>query len=79
MTKLKKITIKILIRDLLFKIYYFNEYVIFIFYMKGIFLDNIYTFAKITRKIHVINNFKINIFIEINVFTSKRTIINFVT
>ena len=37
--------IKILIRELKFKIYYSSKYVIFIFYVKGILFNNIYTFA----------------------------------
>ena len=52
---------------------------IFIFYIKGVLLDNNRIFIKITREIHVIDNFKIKIFIEINIFISKRIIINFIT
>ena len=71
--------IKILIRGLGFKIYYSNKYIIFIFYIKEVLLDfnDIYIFAKITRKIYIIDNFKINIFIDTNIFISKRIIIDF--
>ena len=43
--KVKKIIIKILIRELRFKIYYSNKFIIFIYYIKGILLDNIRAFA----------------------------------
>ena len=43
--EVKKITIKISIRDLEFKIHYFDEYAIYIFYMKGVLLDNTRIFA----------------------------------
>ena len=73
--------VKISIRGLRFKIYYSNKYIIFIFYIKGILLDfnDTYIFAEITREIHIIDNLKINIFININIFTSKRIIIDFAT
>ena len=63
--------IKISIRGLKSKIYYFDKYIIFIFYIKEVLLDNIYIFVRITREIHIINNFKIDILIEANIFTSK--------
>ena len=39
--------IKILIQNLKFKIYHFNEHIIFIFYIESVLSNNIYTFAKI--------------------------------
>ena len=71
--------IKILIKDLKFKIYYFDEYVIFIFYIKNVLFDDIRVFAQITREIHIVNDFKINMFIEANILISKKIIINFIT
>ena len=70
---MRKIIIKILIRKLRFKIYYLNKYIIFIFYIKEVLPDfnNIRIFVKFIRKIYIINNFKINIFININIFISK--------
>ena len=77
---MRKMIIKISIRGLRFKIYYLNKYIILIFYIKEVFLDfnDTCAFAEITRKIYIIDNFKINIFIDIDIFTSKRIIINFV-
>ena len=43
--------------------------------MKEILLDDIYIFVKITREIHVVDNFKI----KIDILISKRIIIDFVT
>ena len=76
--KIKKMIIKILIRELRSKIYYSNKYVIFIFYIKGVLLDDIRTFAQIIREIYIIDNFKVGMFIDINIFISKRIIIDFV-
>ena len=49
--KVRKIVVKILIRKLRFKIYCSNKYIIFIFYIKGVFSDfnDIYIFAKIVE------------------------------
>ena len=41
---------------------------IFIFYIKGVLLNNNYIFVKIMREIYVIDNFKIKILIEISIF-----------
>ena len=43
--EVKKITIKISIRDLEFKIHHFDEYIVHIFYMKDVLLDNTRAFA----------------------------------
>ena len=63
----RKIIIEILIRELKSKIYHFDKYIIFIFYIKGVLLDNNRVFVKITREIYIIDNFKIRIFIEVNI------------
>ena len=52
---------------------------IFIFYLKSVLSNNNYIFAEITREIHIIDNLKIEILIEVNILTSKRIIINFTT
>ena len=77
--KVKKMIIKILIRDLKFKIHHFDEYAIYIFYMKDVLLDNTRVFAQITREIHIVDDFKANMLIEADILTSKRIIIDFVT
>ena len=46
-TKIRKIVVKILIRDLRFKIYHFDKYVVFIFYIKNVLFNNIRVFAQI--------------------------------
>ena len=78
-SKVKKITIKISIRKLKSKIYYSNKYVILIFYIKSILFNDIRTFAQITREIYIVNNLKTNMLIELDIFTLKRIIINFIT
>ena len=77
--KLRRMIIKILIRGLKSKIYYFDKYIVFIFFMKNILFDKTYAFVKITREIYIINNFKTRIFIEANIFILKRIIIDFAT
>ena len=42
--EVKKIIIKISIYSLRSKIYYFNKFIILIFYIKGVLLDSIYIF-----------------------------------
>ena len=76
-SEIKKIIIKISIRDLEFKIYYLDKYAILIFYMKSVLFNNTHVFAKIIREIHIIDDLKASIFIESNILTSKRIIINF--
>ena len=65
--------VKISIRGLRFNIHHFNEYAVFTFYIKDVLFDNIHIFTQIIREIHIIDNFKINIFI------SKKKIIDFAT
>ena len=64
--------IKISIRELKIKIYHFDEYVVFNFLYKR------RVFVQIIRKIHIVNDFKIDMFIKINIFISKKMIIDFV-
>ena len=54
-------------RDLEFNKYEISKYVIFSFYLSSENVIIILTF----RKIHIINNFKINILININIIISK--------
>ena len=78
--KVRKIIIKISIRGLKVKNFYLNKYIIFIFNIKGVLPDfnNIRIFVKIIREIYIVDNLKINIFININIFILKRIIIDFV-
>ena len=76
--EIRKIATSIFIRDLKSKIHYFDEYAVFIFYMKRVLLENKRTFAKIIREIHIINNLKTKIFVETNIFILKQIIIDFV-
>ena len=76
--EVKKITVKISIRDLEFKIHHFDEYAVHIFYMKDVLLDNTRTFAQITREIHIVDDLKADMLIGADILTSKRIIINFV-
>ena len=46
--------------------------------MKNILLNNIRTFAQITREIYIIDDFKTDMFIEADILISKRIIIDFV-
>ena len=75
--EVKKMTVKISIRDLEFKIHHFDEYTIYIFYIKDVLLDNTRTFAQITREIHIVDDFKTDMLIEADILTSKRIIIDF--
>ena len=76
-TKIKKITIKILIRGLESKIYYFDEYIVLIFYIKGVLSNNIRAFIEITREIYIVDNLKANILIELDILILERIIIDF--
>ena len=77
-SEIRKIIVKISIRGLRFKIYHFNEYVIFIFYMKDVLPDDIYVFVQITREIYIVNDLKIDMLIEADIFILKKMIIDFV-
>ena len=77
--EVKKITVKISIRGLRFKIHHFDEYAIHIFYIKDVLFDNTRVFAQITREIHIVDDLKANMLIEADILTSKRIIINFIT
>ena len=77
-TQIKKIINKIFIRELRFKIYHFDEYIILIFYMKDVLLDNIRVFIKIIKEIYIINDLKIKIFIKVDILILERINIDFV-
>ena len=77
-TKIKKIIASILIRGLRSKIHHFDEYVVLTFYMKEVLPDDHRVFAQIIRKIHIVDDLKIEMFIEIDILISKRIIINFI-
>ena len=78
-SKIKKIIIKILIRNLESKIYYFDKYIILIFYIKRNLSNNIRIFIEITREIYIVDNLKINILIDLNILILERIIIDFTT
>ena len=67
------------IRDLKSKIHHSDEYAIFTFYIEGVLSDNksICAFAQITREIHIVDDFKTEMFIEADILTSKRINIDF--
>ena len=77
--EIKKITTKIFIRELRFKIHHFDEFFVLTFYMKEMLLDNTRAFAQITREIHIVDDLKTNMLIEADILTPKRMIINFAT
>ena len=68
----------IFIRDLRLKIHYFDEFVVFIFYIKKMLFENKRVFVEIIKKIYIVDDFKIEIFIEINIFILERINIDFV-
>ena len=76
-TQIKKITNRILIRGLRFKIYHFDEYVILIFYIKGVLLDNTRVFIEIIREIYIINDLKTEILIKVDILILERINIDF--
>ena len=77
-TQIKKIINKILIRDLRFKIYHFDKYIVLIFYMKNMLFNNTRVFIEITKEIYIINDLKIEIFIEVDILILERINIDFV-
>ena len=76
-TQVKKIISKILIRGLKFKIYHFDEYIVFIFYMKSVLSNDIRVFIEIIREIYIINDLKTKILIEIDILILERMNIDF--
>ena len=78
-SEIKKIIIKILIYNLKSKIYYFDKYIILIFYIKSVLSNNIRVFAKISKEIYIIDDLKTNILIELDILILERIIINFAT
>ena len=74
---IKKMATKILIRELKFKIYYFDEFDIIIFYIKRVLSNDTRAFAEIIKEIYIIDDLKADIFINIDIFISKRIIIDF--
>ena len=77
--EIKKMTTKILIRELRFKIHYFDEFFVLTFYMKEMLFDDTRAFAQITREIHIVDDLKTDMLIEADILISERMIINFVT
>ena len=77
-TIIRKIATKISIRELNNKIYYSDEYIVLIFYIKEVLKNNTRVFVKITREIYIVDNLKIRILIKFDILTSKRIVIDFV-
>lgn len=75
--EIKKIITKISIRGLKSKIHHSDEFVVLIFYMKGVLSEGNRAFTQITREIHIIDNLKADMLIGSNILTSKRILINF--
>ena len=73
--KIKKMIILLLIKEVDNKIIHINEYIIISIYIRNTFNNLIKTIYFII-KIYIINNFKINILIDINIITSKKMLMN---
>ena len=56
--------------------YIINEYAIVTFYIKNRIPQSKNVFLKIIKKMHIVNNFKANIFLGIDMFGFKKAIIN---
>ena len=67
--------ISLLIKEINNKIIYINEYMTISIYVRNILNDLIRTIYFII-KVYIINNFKVNIFIDIDIITSKEMFIN---
>ena len=73
--KIKKMIISLSIKKINNKIIRINEYVMISIYVRDTF-NNLTKTIYFIIKIHIINDFKINIFIDINTITSKGIFIN---
>ena len=73
--KIKKMIISLSIKRINNKIIYINKYITMLIYVRNIF-DNLIKKTCFIIKIHIVNNLKINIFIDINIITSKEMFIN---
>ena len=77
--EIRKIAIKILIRDLNSKIHHSNEYAILIFYIESILSNNTRAFTEIKREIYIIDDLKADILIRADILTPKRIALDFAT
>ena len=60
---------RILIRGLKSKLYFFNKFIILKFYIYSTLLDRVIYIAKIIREIYVISDLKVDILIRSNILT----------
>ena len=76
--KISKILFSIFIRNIKNIIYKIDKYVIIIVYIKKKTLNELLIMIKMIMKIHIIDNFKINIFIKNDVFILQKIKFDFV-
>ena len=76
--KIRKMTFFISIRDVKNKIVNTNKYVIMIVYINDV-INSITKTVYFTMKMHLINDFKINIFLETNIITPQKITMNLKT
>ena len=76
-TEIKTILTSILIRSLSSKLYRSNTFAVITFYIRGILVDSRQAFAKITRKVYIVNNLKAGILIEADIIIPKSIILDF--
>ena len=74
--KTKKYKLFITLRDIEINRYSINEWIIVLFYIKNLILEEKSVIIKYTRDIYIVDNLKINLFIEINILELKEAIIN---
>ena len=67
--------ISLLIKKVNNKIIHINEYITISIYVRNTFDDLIKT-ACFIMKVHIVNDFKVNIFIDIDIMTSKEMFMN---
>ena len=76
-TRVQKQALLILMRDYKNKIINVTKFIVMNLYFSGILEDNL-IFVKILMKIYSIENLKVNMLIETNVFTSHKFILNYI-
>ena len=81
--KIKKLTLSILIRDIDNIMHYIFNYIVINYYFDDYLSNNINdrvsTIDKFDAKIHLINDLKINLLFDNNVFIAQRVKINLIT
>ena len=72
---MKKFKTFIIVKDIEIVKYVIDDYLLFFMYVKKQ-IDDQFIVVHFRRKIHVINNLKIKLLLEINVMNSKRIIVD---